>query len=214
MASEKQNATSQRPLVTKVLKLGCPGEEDVLDIAVSSTLGCILAWVRSRHTSHDQVVVSDKNDKSDAHQHDISNPPRLCLFDLTSGELISEMTPTQPPSSISHEGFRCVFLPQSDRFLVTNGERVGLRRDLSGVLMLETILRPVTATNKSVLVEIPYMWAVMLSSIMAKDNTETIVVLREQIQQILAKSRDDKYKVFFHSFFFHSSFKRLVLRFG
>ncbi len=58
-------------------------------------------------------------------------------------------------SAYQHDSIRCNYLSGRDKVVFTDGKAVGVRRDLNGILLLDTALQtPITKTEDRVRVEI------------------------------------------------------------
>ena len=52
----------------------------------------------------------------------------------------------------------CQYLSEVDQVFLTDGQAVGLRKDLNGVLLLDSALQtPVTNTEEIIVIELPYL---------------------------------------------------------
>ena len=49
--------------------------------------------------------------------------------------------------------WKCDFLPSAERLVISDGRRIGARRDLSGVFLLDSILQD--AGNENLMIELP-----------------------------------------------------------
>ncbi|XP_064622207.1 baculoviral IAP repeat-containing protein 6-like isoform X2 [Lineus longissimus] len=91
------------------------------------------------HSTLNNVIVTTKE-------------PAVKVIDVTSGSVLQKSDVSACPT----ENLRCTYLPGRDKVFFTDGVAVGVRRDLNGVLLLDTMLQtPVKKAEDLVRVELP-----------------------------------------------------------
>ncbi|XP_033629629.1 baculoviral IAP repeat-containing protein 6-like isoform X3 [Asterias rubens] len=78
------------------------------------------------------------------------------VVDVNSGVSLQKSTLSAQPGHPIH----CQYLSEVDQVFLTDGQAVGLRKDLNGVLLLDSALQtPVTNTEEIIVIELPYLEA-------------------------------------------------------
>ena len=110
------------------------------------------------------------------------------------------------------EGWRCSYVSSIDRLVVTDGRSLGIRKELNGVFLLDTVLQgpaPQGSTDEQVVLELPYsdvsvkfwnvwdyLWLLMLGSFQNEHGTQwtywSCKLLVSVISEIAVYTRSDQ----------------------
>ncbi|XP_041468480.1 baculoviral IAP repeat-containing protein 6-like isoform X2 [Lytechinus variegatus] len=114
----------------------------------------------------------------------VTAEPSIKVLDVNSGVILKKSSLSAPAS----RHVECRYLSGSDQVFLTDGYSVGLRKDLGGVLLLDSALQTsVTDTNNDVMVEIPYSEASQLLACLRKNKIANSETVMESIEEELER---------------------------
>ncbi|KAK3576772.1 hypothetical protein CHS0354_014586 [Potamilus streckersoni] len=120
------------------------------------------------HSSLSSIIVATKE-------------PAIKVYDVTSGSVLQKSN----LSAAKGDALHCVFLPKKDRIFFSDSRAVGVRKDLHGVLMLDTALQtPVAKTEEIVKLELPLAEAVQLLKSLSHAEISGIDFVDEVIKEL------------------------------
>ncbi|KAK6180714.1 hypothetical protein SNE40_008714 [Patella caerulea] len=119
------------------------------------------------HSSLNSVILSTK-DKC------------VKILDATSGVILQKSHLCAESCSEIH----CAYFPQKDRTLFSDGRAIGIRKDLRGVLLLDTALQvPVTKTEDIVKCELPLVEATQLFKALVNADLPGVDYVEEVLKE-------------------------------
>ncbi|XP_072169396.1 dual E2 ubiquitin-conjugating enzyme/E3 ubiquitin-protein ligase BIRC6-like [Diadema setosum] len=114
----------------------------------------------------------------------ITKEPSIKVLDVNSGIIIKKSSLSAP----NGRSVECRYVSDSDQLFLTDGHAVGLRKDLGGVLLLDSALQtPVSSTFDNVMVEIPYSEASQLLACLRKTKIANAEAVMEDLEEELER---------------------------
>ncbi|XP_053375851.1 baculoviral IAP repeat-containing protein 6-like isoform X2 [Mercenaria mercenaria] len=112
-----------------------------------------------------------------------TDEPAVKIYDVTSGSVLQK----SDLSARKGDRVKSMYLPEKNRMVFSNDAAIGVRRDLQGVLLLDTALQtPVAAQDDKVRLELPLAEASQLLKSMTSAElqcTDAVNVVVKELQQ-------------------------------
>ncbi|XP_077994932.1 dual E2 ubiquitin-conjugating enzyme/E3 ubiquitin-protein ligase BIRC6-like isoform X2 [Glandiceps talaboti] len=111
----------------------------------------------------------------------VTHDSTVQVIDVNSGVVLQKSTLSGKPGG----RIQCMYLAECDKLFVTDGQGVGLRRDLSGVLLLDTALQvPVSRSEDMVKVELSASEASQLLTCLKKTDLPGVEFLEDVVEEL------------------------------
>ncbi|XP_064603703.1 baculoviral IAP repeat-containing protein 6-like isoform X3 [Liolophura sinensis] len=111
----------------------------------------------------------------------VTKEPALKVIDVTSGSLLQKSN----LSACKSDAIHCMYLPVRDRLVFWDEHRVGVRKDLSGVMLLDTALQAsITKTEAPVCVELPLAEATHLFKSLVNSELPGVDYIEEVLKEL------------------------------
>ncbi|XP_063222017.1 baculoviral IAP repeat-containing protein 6 isoform X2 [Bacillus rossius redtenbacheri] len=117
----------------------------------------------------------------------VKKSSEVIVVDVNSGVTLRRSSLSAKANSEIHGAY----IPEYDKILFTDGGRIGIRRDYSGVLLLDTILQtPVSRPEDVVRVELPLSEAVLLFNTMRSNELSGVEPKTEVMSELDKKIKE------------------------